>query len=265
VLNLRVVLVELIARLGLPSSLSAQAARERREDQDHVRQPGRCAAGRGERAEGPGHRCAGAAVRAPRPRRVPLPRAAPAHALGRRRWSSSRSARSCSSSAGSSAMASSTASSRRTPSSPRCRPCTTSARACSSRSARPRSSSASPSSSAHGSPAARGLRRPSAAGRPPRLRDQPSLAYWVIGTLLVLVFAWGPIPATRTLIPSLILIALALLGTEGTAPSDRRGVPARRRARDHTGQRPADRRAPKGERVMRAAALAPALAKISCG
>lgn len=48
----------------------------------------------------------------------------------------------------------------------------------------------------------------------PRLHDQPSLAYWVVGGVLVLIFAWGPIPATRTLIPSLILIALALFGTE---------------------------------------------------
>lgn len=48
----------------------------------------------------------------------------------------------------------------------------------------------------------------------PRLHEQPSLAYWVVGTVLVLIFAWGPIPATRSLIPSLLLIALALFGTE---------------------------------------------------
>jgi hypothetical protein len=63
---------------------------------------------------------------------------------------------------------------------------------------------------AGGSRPATGFRRWAA----PRLRDQPSLAYWVVGTVLVLIFAWGPIPATRTLIPSLILIALALFGTE---------------------------------------------------
>jgi hypothetical protein len=48
----------------------------------------------------------------------------------------------------------------------------------------------------------------------PRLHEQPGVAYLVVGTALVLLFAWGPIPATRSLIPSLLIIALTLLGTE---------------------------------------------------
>ena len=48
----------------------------------------------------------------------------------------------------------------------------------------------------------------------PWLRDRPDVAYGVLGALLLLVIAWGPIPATRKVIPVLVMIALAVVGME---------------------------------------------------
>ncbi|HWX96381.1 MAG TPA: SHOCT domain-containing protein [Solirubrobacteraceae bacterium] len=46
----------------------------------------------------------------------------------------------------------------------------------------------------------------------PHLRERPSLAYWITAALLLLVFIWGPIPATRNPWEMLLFTILALLG-----------------------------------------------------
>jgi hypothetical protein len=46
----------------------------------------------------------------------------------------------------------------------------------------------------------------------PFLREHPGPAYLALGGVLLLIVAWGPIPATREVIPVLIMVALALLG-----------------------------------------------------
>ncbi|MGZ4270975.1 MAG: SHOCT domain-containing protein [Solirubrobacteraceae bacterium] len=46
----------------------------------------------------------------------------------------------------------------------------------------------------------------------PWLRERPGLTYAVAAVLVLLVIAWGPIPATRMVIPVLLMIALVALG-----------------------------------------------------
>jgi hypothetical protein len=46
----------------------------------------------------------------------------------------------------------------------------------------------------------------------PWLRERPDVAYGVAGALVLLVIAWGPIPATRMVVPVLLMIALVALG-----------------------------------------------------
>ncbi len=46
----------------------------------------------------------------------------------------------------------------------------------------------------------------------PHFRDHPGLAYWIAAGLLVLVFIWGPIPATRNPLEMLLFTILALVG-----------------------------------------------------
>jgi hypothetical protein len=46
----------------------------------------------------------------------------------------------------------------------------------------------------------------------PHLGDHPALAYWITAALLLLVFIWGPIPATRNPLEMLLFTILALLG-----------------------------------------------------
>jgi hypothetical protein len=46
----------------------------------------------------------------------------------------------------------------------------------------------------------------------PHFRTHPGLAYWIVIGLLVLVFIWGPIPATRNPLEMLIFTILALVG-----------------------------------------------------
>ena len=46
----------------------------------------------------------------------------------------------------------------------------------------------------------------------PYLRDRPDVVYGVAGGVVLLVIAWGPIPATRRAIPVLIMIGLVALG-----------------------------------------------------
>jgi hypothetical protein len=46
----------------------------------------------------------------------------------------------------------------------------------------------------------------------PWLRERPGVAYGVVTALVLLVIAWGPIPATQQVVPVIILIALVVLG-----------------------------------------------------
>jgi hypothetical protein len=46
----------------------------------------------------------------------------------------------------------------------------------------------------------------------PWLRERPDVAYGVAAAFVLLVIAWGPIPATRMVIPVLVMIALVALG-----------------------------------------------------
>jgi MFS superfamily sulfate permease-like transporter len=48
----------------------------------------------------------------------------------------------------------------------------------------------------------------------PYLRDRPDIAFGALGLLLLLLFWWGPIVATHTLIGILIITVLAFFGTE---------------------------------------------------
>jgi hypothetical protein len=48
----------------------------------------------------------------------------------------------------------------------------------------------------------------------PWLRDRPGLVFGVAGVLVVLVILWGPIPATRKVVPVLIMIGLVALGVQ---------------------------------------------------
>jgi|tagenome__1003787_1003787.scaffolds.fasta_scaffold20951647_2 hypothetical protein len=62
-----------------------------------------------------------------------------------------------------------------------------------------------------------GPQRPAVAFRrtvAPWLRESPGVTYGVVGAIVLLVIAWGPIPATQMAIPVLIMIALVVLGTE---------------------------------------------------
>ncbi len=52
------------------------------------------------------------------------------------------------------------------------------------------------------------IRRPLA----PWLRERPGMAYAVLTAILLLIVLWGPLPATRKVIPVLIIFALAYLG-----------------------------------------------------
>jgi len=59
-----------------------------------------------------------------------------------------------------------------------------------------------------------GATRPAVAARraaAPWLREEPLVAYAVAGVLVLLVIAWGPIPATRMVIPVLVMIGLVAL------------------------------------------------------
>jgi hypothetical protein len=55
-----------------------------------------------------------------------------------------------------------------------------------------------------------GLRRAAA----PWLRTRPAVAYGVLAAVLLLVVAWGPIPATRMVLPVLLMIGLSAAGLE---------------------------------------------------
>jgi len=100
-----------------------------------------------------------------------------------------------------------------------------------------------------------GPTRPAVAARraaAPWLRERPDIAYGVAGVVLVLIVWWGPIPATRKPIPVLIMVGLVMLGVHAlrrqtaeefpdvTAATVGAGVKARMvRARSAVGRGPA--------------------------
>ncbi len=48
----------------------------------------------------------------------------------------------------------------------------------------------------------------------PFLREQPGWTYGIVITIMLLIFIWGPIPATHKLAGIIVFLALALFGTE---------------------------------------------------
>ena len=48
----------------------------------------------------------------------------------------------------------------------------------------------------------------------PWLEERPAIAYGVVAALLLLVIAWGPIPATQQILPVLLMIVLVVAGVE---------------------------------------------------
>jgi hypothetical protein len=83
----------------------------------------------------------------------------------------------------------------------------------------------------------------------PRFRERPALAYWITVTLLVLVFIWGPIPATRNPLEMLLFTILALLGAHVLREQIEREFPD---------AQPISMRAALGDKMSRArAAVAP--------
>ena len=79
-----------------------------------------------------------------------------------------------------------------------------------------------------------GATRPAVALRramAPWLREEPAVAYAVAGVLVLLVIAWGPIPATRMVVPVLVMIGLVALGVAALRRQAAREFPhATRRA-----------------------------------
>jgi len=62
-----------------------------------------------------------------------------------------------------------------------------------------------------------GTTRPAVSSRrwlAPYMREQPGLVYTVVGALILLIIAWGPIPATRNPITIVIWLALTAVGIE---------------------------------------------------
>jgi len=51
-------------------------------------------------------------------------------------------------------------------------------------------------------------------GIAPFLREQPALAFVITGAIMVVIFIWGPIPATHRPAGIIVFLALAFLGTE---------------------------------------------------
>ena len=47
----------------------------------------------------------------------------------------------------------------------------------------------------------------------PFLRDSPELTFGIVAALLLLIFIWGPIPATHRPAGIIVFTALAMLGT----------------------------------------------------
>lgn len=71
-------------------------------------------------------------------------------------------------------------------------------------------------------------------GMAPWLREEPGVAYAVAGVLVLLVIAWGPIPATRMVVPVLVMIALVALGVAALRAQATREFPQANVAQAHS-------------------------------
>ena len=60
----------------------------------------------------------------------------------------------------------------------------------------------------------------------PFLRDQPGWTYGIVLAIMLLIFIWGPIPATHKLAGIIVFLALALFGTEVLRRQTAREFPA---------------------------------------
>jgi hypothetical protein len=60
----------------------------------------------------------------------------------------------------------------------------------------------------------------------PYMRDRPDITFGALALLLLLLFAWGPIVATKTLIGIAIIVVLAVFGTEMLRRETAREFPA---------------------------------------
>ncbi len=60
----------------------------------------------------------------------------------------------------------------------------------------------------------------------PFLRDQPGWTYGIVLAIMLLIFIWGPIPATHKLAGIIVFLALALFGTEVLRRQTDREFPA---------------------------------------
>jgi hypothetical protein len=73
----------------------------------------------------------------------------------------------------------------------------------------------------------------------PYLRDRPDVAFGALGMLLLLLFAWGPIGATRSLSGIAIIVVLAVVGMEALRRQVARELPdAHLRSSDLTAEQP---------------------------
>jgi hypothetical protein len=82
-----------------------------------------------------------------------------------------------------------------------------------------------------------GATRPAVAlrrGMAPWLREEPTVAYAVAGVLVLLLIAWGPIPATRMLVPVLVMIGLVALGVAALRAQAAREFPHASVAQAHS-------------------------------
>jgi hypothetical protein len=59
----------------------------------------------------------------------------------------------------------------------------------------------------------------------PWLNERPDVTYVVVAALLLLIVAWGPIPATRLVIPLLIMIGLVIVGVQALRRQTAREFP----------------------------------------
>jgi hypothetical protein len=74
-----------------------------------------------------------------------------------------------------------------------------------------------------------GTTRPAVAFRrwsAPYMREQVGAVYTVVAAIVLLVIAWGPIPATRNIITVLIMIALVIVGVEALRRQTEEEFPA---------------------------------------
>ena len=60
----------------------------------------------------------------------------------------------------------------------------------------------------------------------PFLHEQPAMAFVITAGIMVLIFIWGPIPATHRPAGIIVFLALALLGTEVLRRQTAREFPA---------------------------------------